>query len=166
MTGSCDRIDSAPFAGGSSGLAGSTAQRDHDGAALGHAALARARTRSGFRVAPTVLICEHGQSVDGRSARVRRSKNMLSAIIDASTRRGEPAAFSNDDARWEAVRRRDRSADGAFFYAVRTTGVYCQPSCAARPRRQNVVFHATAAEAERAGLRPWCRPSAAAPDRS
>jgi AraC family transcriptional regulator, regulatory protein of adaptative response / methylated-DNA-[protein]-cysteine methyltransferase len=93
---------------------------------------------------------------------------MLSADIDASARRGEPAAFSNDDARWEAVGRRDRSADGAFFCAVRTTGVYCRPSCAARPRRENVVFHATAAEAEQAGFRPCrrCRPGAAAPDPS
>jgi AraC family transcriptional regulator of adaptative response/methylated-DNA-[protein]-cysteine methyltransferase len=47
-----------------------------------------------------------------------------------------------DDARWSAVRRRDRAADGTFVYSVRTTGVYCRPSCAARlPRRENVAFH-------------------------
>jgi AraC family transcriptional regulator of adaptative response/methylated-DNA-[protein]-cysteine methyltransferase len=74
--------------------------------------------------------------------------------------------FRNDDARWEAVRRRDRAADGAFFYSVRTTGVYCRPSCAARlPRRENVAFHATPADAARAGFRPCkrCRPDGTAP---
>lgn len=49
---------------------------------------------------------------------------------------------------------------GKSFYSVRTTGVYCRPSCAARPKMENVGFHATAAEAERAGFRPCkrCRP--------
>jgi AraC family transcriptional regulator of adaptative response/methylated-DNA-[protein]-cysteine methyltransferase len=76
-----------------------------------------------------------------------------------------PRAFSGDDQRWEAVQRRDRAADGTFFYSVRTTGVYCRPSCAARlPRRENVRFHASTAEAERAGFRPCkrCRPNEAA----
>jgi len=70
--------------------------------------------------------------------------------------------FSSDDARWEAVVRRDRTADGAFYYAVRTTGVYCRPSCAARlARREHVRFHATYEEAEQAGFRPCkrCRPT-------
>src|SRR5437870_3942398 len=70
--------------------------------------------------------------------------------------------MSTEDARWRAVERRDRAAD--FFYSVRTTGVYCRPSCAARrPRRENVAFHATCAEAERAGFRPCkrCRPNEA-----
>jgi AraC family transcriptional regulator of adaptative response/methylated-DNA-[protein]-cysteine methyltransferase len=59
------------------------------------------------------------------------------------------------------VQARDARADGRFFYSVRTTGVYCRPSCAARPARpENVAFHATAAEAERAGFRPCkrCKP--------
>lgn len=49
---------------------------------------------------------------------------------------------------------------GKHFYSVRTTGVYCRPSCAARPKMENVGFHATTAEAERAGFRPCkrCRP--------
>ena len=52
--------------------------------------------------------------------------------------------FANDDDRWSAVARRDPAADGEFFYSVRTTGVYCRPSCAARlPRRGNVSFHRT-----------------------
>ncbi len=65
------------------------------------------------------------------------------------------------DPRWAAVVARDRSADGRFFYSVRTTGVYCRPSCAARtPRPENVAFHLSAAEAEGAGFRPCmrCRP--------
>ena len=53
-----------------------------------------------------------------------------------------------DSARWEAVRCHDPSADGHFFYAVSTTGVYCRPSCASRPaRRENVSFHQTTVSA-------------------
>jgi AraC family transcriptional regulator of adaptative response/methylated-DNA-[protein]-cysteine methyltransferase len=66
------------------------------------------------------------------------------------------------DTCWRAVQRRDRAADGTFVYSVRTTGVYCRPSCAARlPRRQNVAFHKSCADAERAGFRPCkrCRPN-------
>ncbi len=58
---------------------------------------------------------------------------------------------------------RDPSFDGTFYYSVATTGVYCRPSCAARrPNRQNVQFHATAADAEAAGFRPCkrCKPDA------
>ena len=60
-----------------------------------------------------------------------------------------------------AVRRRDPAYDGQFFYAVRTTGVYCRPSCGARPARaENLSFHLTAKAAEQAGFRPCkrCRP--------
>ena len=50
-------------------------------------------------------------------------------------------SFASSDARWDAVRRRDRAADGAFYYSVLTTGVYCRPNCAARlPRRANVAL--------------------------
>ena len=60
--------------------------------------------------------------------------------------------------------RRDAAADGEFYYSVRTTGVYCRPSCAARlARRENVAFHATCEAAERAGFRPCkrCQPNEA-----
>src|SRR6266571_5180329 len=73
--------------------------------------------------------------------------------------------FASDAERWAAVRRKDRDADGVFFYSVRTTGVYCRPSCAARlARRENVRFHASCEEAEAAGFRPCkrCRPNEAA----
>jgi AraC family transcriptional regulator of adaptative response/methylated-DNA-[protein]-cysteine methyltransferase len=69
--------------------------------------------------------------------------------------------FTSDAARWDAVTRRDAAADGYFFFAVKTTGVYCRPSCAARPaRRENVVFYNEAQQAEGAGFRPCkrCRP--------
>ncbi|WP_370630214.1 bifunctional DNA-binding transcriptional regulator/O6-methylguanine-DNA methyltransferase Ada [Xenophilus sp. Marseille-Q4582] len=65
------------------------------------------------------------------------------------------------DPRWAAVQARDAAADGRFVYSVRTTGVYCRPSCGARPARpENVAFHASCAEAEHAGFRPCrrCRP--------
>jgi AraC family transcriptional regulator of adaptative response/methylated-DNA-[protein]-cysteine methyltransferase len=65
------------------------------------------------------------------------------------------------DPRWAAVVARDPAADGTFFYSVRTTGVYCRPSCKSRrPNPKNVGFHRTAVEAEQAGFRPCrrCRP--------
>lgn len=67
-----------------------------------------------------------------------------------------------DEARWAAVVARDREADGQFYYSVRTTGVYCRPSCAARlANRRNVAFHLTPADAEAAGFRPCkrCKPT-------
>jgi AraC family transcriptional regulator of adaptative response/methylated-DNA-[protein]-cysteine methyltransferase len=73
----------------------------------------------------------------------------------------EAIPFRTDDERWAAVRARDPAADGRLFYSVRTTGVYCRPSCGARPAlRANVAFHASAADAERAGFRPCrrCKP--------
>src|SRR5688572_5978452 len=62
---------------------------------------------------------------------------------------------------WAAVLARDRAADGRFVTGVLTTGIYCRPSCAARhPKRENVRFFATGAEAAAAGLRAClrCRP--------
>jgi AraC family transcriptional regulator of adaptative response/methylated-DNA-[protein]-cysteine methyltransferase len=68
------------------------------------------------------------------------------------------------DPRWAAVVARDHRADGAFFYSVETTGVYCRPSCGSRlANPKNVRFHETAADAARAGFRPCrrCRPDQA-----
>ena len=65
------------------------------------------------------------------------------------------------DPRWAALVAREVAADGTFVYSVKTTGVYCRPSCAARPARpENVAFHSTREEAERAGFRPCkrCKP--------
>ena len=70
-------------------------------------------------------------------------------------------AYQTDTDRWDAIVRGDAQADGAFFYAVATTGVFCRPSCASRlPLRENVAFYDTAEEACAAGFRPCkrCRP--------
>lgn len=76
-----------------------------------------------------------------------QSKHML--VMDA--------ADDADERLWRLVLARDATVDGQFFYAVRSTGVYCRPSCASRrPRRDNVLFFATAEAAEHAGFRA-CR---------
>lgn len=62
---------------------------------------------------------------------------------------------------WQAVRTNDARFDGAFYLGVRTTGIYCKPSCTARlPKRENVAFYETADAAESSGLRAClrCRP--------
>src|SRR6185369_9022208 len=62
---------------------------------------------------------------------------------------------------WQAVLGRDRRFDGRVFFAVRSTGIYCRPSCPARrPRREQVVFFRIPEAAERAGFRSCrrCRP--------
>lgn len=77
------------------------------------------------------------------------------------TDRIAPPAIFDENACWSALIRRDNAFDGRFLYAVRTTGVYCRPSCGARlPRRDNVSFYATPEDAESAGFRPCrrCRP--------
>jgi AraC family transcriptional regulator of adaptative response/methylated-DNA-[protein]-cysteine methyltransferase len=66
--------------------------------------------------------------------------------------------YDSDEARWAAVQRRDRDADGQFYYSVRSTGVYCRPSCPSRGAlRANVAFHASPADAEAAGFRACLR---------
>jgi AraC family transcriptional regulator, regulatory protein of adaptative response / methylated-DNA-[protein]-cysteine methyltransferase len=70
-------------------------------------------------------------------------------------------APARDEERWQAVKRRDPAFDGTFLFAVRTTGIYCRPSCASRPaKRENVSFFSTTAKAEKAGYRACkrCRP--------
>jgi AraC family transcriptional regulator of adaptative response/methylated-DNA-[protein]-cysteine methyltransferase len=70
---------------------------------------------------------------------------------------------TQDETHWDAVSRRDVGADDQFVYAVKTTGVYCRPSCPARlAKRENVEFFPSAGEAEKAGFRACkrCRPTA------
>src|SRR5579863_6678023 len=72
--------------------------------------------------------------------------------------------ITETDPRWASVVARDSKAK--FYYSVRTTGVYCRPSCAARlPRPENVQFHATCEDAEKAGFRPCkrCKPGQVSP---
>src|SRR5438128_6537522 len=62
------------------------------------------------------------------------------------------------DWRWHAVETKNREFDGAFYFAVQTTGVFCRPSCSSRrPKRQNVSFFMSPAEAEKAGFRACMR---------
>lgn len=78
-----------------------------------------------------------------------------------TARKTDPAPAMAGDPRWAAVLARDPAADGAFVYAVRSTGVYCRPTCPSRRARpENVAFYPTPAEAEAAGFRPCqrCRP--------
>jgi AraC family transcriptional regulator of adaptative response/methylated-DNA-[protein]-cysteine methyltransferase len=68
------------------------------------------------------------------------------------------------DTRWAAVLNRDRAADGRFVYAVRSTGIYCRPSCPSRrPERRHVQFFGSSSQAEEAGFRPCkrCAPARA-----
>lgn len=70
----------------------------------------------------------------------------------------------SDDARWQIVLQRDAHFDGRFFYGVRSTGVFCRPSCPSRrPRRDQVLFFDTWQAAETAGFRPCkrCQPKEA-----
>jgi AraC family transcriptional regulator of adaptative response/methylated-DNA-[protein]-cysteine methyltransferase len=71
-------------------------------------------------------------------------------------------------AAWAAFQARDRRYDGRFIVAVRTTGIYCKPSCPARhPKRENIVFHPDPAAARDAGFRAClrCKPDEIGRDR-
>ena len=81
-------------------------------------------------------------------------------------RKTDGLTATEHDPRWLSVVHRDASADGRFVYAVRTTGIYCRPSCPSRGAKpENVTFHATCEEAETAGYRACrrCSPNAASP---
>ncbi|WP_235614628.1 DNA-3-methyladenine glycosylase 2 family protein [Streptomyces ambofaciens] len=88
-------------------------------------------------------------------------RRRLDSVTQKVTERAEHA--QHEDSRYEAVRSRDARFDGAFFFAVETTGIYCRPSCpAVTPKRRNVRFFATAAAAQGSGFRACrrCRPDA------
>jgi AraC family transcriptional regulator of adaptative response/methylated-DNA-[protein]-cysteine methyltransferase len=77
----------------------------------------------------------------------------------------DPACILDTAEMWNATRRRDATYDGAFVFAVKTTGVYCRPSCASRPAKsENVLFFRAPEAAEGAGFRACkrCRPDRAA----
>jgi len=81
--------------------------------------------------------------------------------MNAAQQKQARAATILRDPRWTKLSARDASANGTFFYAVRTTGVYCRPSCVSRlPRPGSVVFYTSVKGARRAGFRPCkrCRP--------
>lgn len=80
-----------------------------------------------------------------------------------------PGRVNDDDAAWAAFERRDRAWDGRVIGAVRSTGIYCKPSCPARrPKRENVEFFADASEARAAGYRAClrCNPDEVGRDRA
>jgi AraC family transcriptional regulator, regulatory protein of adaptative response / methylated-DNA-[protein]-cysteine methyltransferase len=85
--------------------------------------------------------------------------------MNALDKKSQRADATTRDPRWAAVVARDQAAEGAFWYAVTTTGVYCRPTCAARPARpENVQFYSSRAQAEAAGFRACkrCKPDQAA----
>ena len=80
-----------------------------------------------------------------------------------------PVATADEARLWDAVLRRDTAGTGEFFYAVKTTGVYCRPTCASRrPLRKNVEFFTTTAQARAQGYRACkrCRPDDATNSRA
>ena len=82
--------------------------------------------------------------------------NTLASITQSTSITPEAAAKF-----WQATLQRDPRADGKFVFAVRSTHIYCRPTCPARrPLRQNAVFFRTMQEAEQHGYRPCrrCRP--------
>ena len=84
--------------------------------------------------------------------------------MSTSTKNAQRGTITENDPRWAAVVARDPKAN--FYYSVKTTGVYCRPSCAARlARPENVQFYRTREDAERAGFRPCkrCKPEQASP---
>ncbi len=90
----------------------------------------------------------------------------MNRMTDAMSTDAIGVVFLSDDDRWAAIQTRDPQADQQFWYGVKTTGVYCRPTCASRlPKRENVVFFATGAAAEQAGFRACkrCQPATIAP---
>ena len=85
----------------------------------------------------------------------------MAAVISKRKPKKEDSGYRSAAQKWEAILRRDSKADGIFYYAVQTTGVYCRPSCSSRmPRPENVSFYTSCQEAERAGFRACkrCQP--------
>jgi AraC family transcriptional regulator of adaptative response/methylated-DNA-[protein]-cysteine methyltransferase len=81
--------------------------------------------------------------------------------MSTATTKSELANATLNDPRWASIVARDTTADRKFYYCVKTTGVYCRPSCAARlARPENVQFHETCGDAEKAGFRACrrCKP--------
>ena len=67
------------------------------------------------------------------------------------------ASDITQDPRWTSIVKRDKTADGTFWYSVATTGIYCRPSCPSRlANPKNVQLHESTSAAEAAGFRP-CR---------
>ena len=106
-------------------------------------------------------IAPQGAEFGGKADALQRDRKQNSGAAPMFTAMTEPVRDLTSEDKWDAVRRRDAAFDGAFVFAVKTTGVYCRPSCASRSaKRENVSFFATPEAAERAGFRACkrCRP--------
>lgn len=82
-------------------------------------------------------------------------------FVTAAEKVSANPVFNDDESRWRAVVARDAAAEEAFVYSVRTTGIYCRPTCPSRrPHRKNIHFHASCREAEAQGFRACkrCQP--------
>jgi AraC family transcriptional regulator of adaptative response/methylated-DNA-[protein]-cysteine methyltransferase len=82
--------------------------------------------------------------------------------MKCSTNQTRLRLSTQQDRRWKLLVEHLPAAEGKFYFSVKTTGIYCRPSCAARlPRPENVQFHGSCLEAEQAGFRPCkrCRPN-------
>ncbi|MEZ4522333.1 MAG: bifunctional DNA-binding transcriptional regulator/O6-methylguanine-DNA methyltransferase Ada [Thermomicrobiales bacterium] len=87
--------------------------------------------------------------------------------MHSTTNRNDSTSYSSDDERWAAVLERDSRAEGAFYYGVTSTGIFCRPTCPSRrPTRDRVAFFPASEDALRAGYRPCkrCRPDAESRD--
>jgi AraC family transcriptional regulator of adaptative response/methylated-DNA-[protein]-cysteine methyltransferase len=87
--------------------------------------------------------------------------------MSASKKTAQTPNQTERDPRWVKIKARERSSDGQFWYAVKTTGVYCRPSCPARPAKpENVVFFDTTAKARANGFRACkrCNPDGLSQD--
>ncbi len=102
---------------------------------------------------------EFGKEVNRIGSSQKPNHSMKLSLKPKPDRRKD---YASDEAKWQAVVAKDHRADGVFYYSVKTTGVYCRPSCSARPAlRENVVFHASTEDAEKAGFRACKRCSPA-----
>src|SRR6267154_1408079 len=84
--------------------------------------------------------------------------------MSTSAKNTRIATATENDPRWASIVARDPQPPLTFYYSVKSTGVYCRPSCAARlPKPENVQFHATCEDAEKTGFRPCkrCKPKQA-----
>ena len=129
----------------------------------------RGRARRHARAEPPGVAARHLRIVASAGPRpcIRRGGPQGPSALMSENREQEPlracrlARVLDDDACYHAVLARDARFDGWFFSGVRTTGIFCRPSCPARtPHRRNIEFHPTAAAAVRAGFRAClrCRP--------
>ena len=122
------------------------------GARGAHAARA-VGTANGHNPISVVVPCHRvigaGGRLTGYAGGLENKRKLLA--LEARVAAGAPDL--DEDTCFAAMAARDQDADGTFVIGVRTTGVYCRPSCAGRPDRENVVFLPDPAAARRRGLR-------------